>query len=467
MRRTKIIATLGPATDSSEMIGQLIDAGVNVFRLNMSHAPHDWVDRVVLDIRAAAQARQVSVGIMMDTQGPAIRTGDLPAALDLKPGEKFTLTVRGERSEEQHSVDVNYENFIRDISVGDVVLLDNGAIQMKVLTKDGNKVQCEVLTEGTLGSRRHINLPGVKVSLPALTAKDLADVEVGLRSGVDYIALSFVREAKDIRQLKAVVERRQHRPLIIAKIEDQQAVKNLQEIVAEADGVMVARGDLGIEVPYEELPIIQRKIVKTCLRVGKPVIVATHMLESMIDSPMPTRAEVTDVANAVFEQTDAIMLSGETTVGKYPVKCVEVFGRISRRIERSGGANFHEQAELTSPRQKMAKSAVVLANELKADAMVVFTIRGNMARHAAWMRPRHSVIYAMCENWSVVNALALNWGVTPLIASFNHADPEKTIDPALQMLIAKGLLKRGNTIVVISSITVGEQIVDAVQMRVV
>ena len=467
MRRTRIIATLGPATDSSDMIGQLIDAGVNVFRLNMSHATHKWVDRVVLDIRAAAKARHVSVGIMMDTQGPAIRTGDLPAALDLKPGQKFTLTVRGERSEELHSVDVNYENFIRDINVGDVVLLDNGAIQMKVLGKDGNKVECEVLTEGTLGSRRHINLPGVKVSLPALTAKDLADVEVGLRAGVDYIALSFVREAKDIQQLKAVVECAQHRPFIIAKIEDKQAVKNLQEIVAEADAIMVARGDLGIEVPYEELPIIQRKIVKTCLRVGKPVIVATHMLESMIESPMPTRAEVTDVANAVFEQTDAIMLSGETTVGKYPVKCVEVFDRISRRIERSGGANFYEQAELTSSRQKMVKSAVVLANELKADAIVVFTIRGNMARHAAWMRPRHSVIYAMCENWSVANALALNWGVTPLIAPFNHADPEKTIDPALRTLVAKGLLNKGNTIVIISSITVGEQIVDAVQMRVV
>src|SRR5438094_2116808 len=467
MRRTKIIATLGPATDSSEMIGQLIDAGVNVFRLNMSHAPHDWVDRVVLDIRAAAKTRQVSVGIMMDTQGPAIRTGDLPAALDLKPGEKFTLTVRGERSEEQHSVDVNYENFIRDISVGDVVLLDNGAIQMKVLTKEGNKVECEVLTEGTLGSRRHINLPGVKISLPALTAKDLADVEVGLRAGVDYIALSFVREAKDIQQLRAVVERGQHRPFIVAKIEDQQAVKNLQEIVAEADAIMVARGDLGSEVPYEQSPIIQRKIVKTCLRVGKPVIVATHMLESMIDSPMPTRAEVTDVANAIFEQTDAIMLSGETTVGKYPVKCVEVFDRISQRIERSGGANFHEQAELTSPRQKMAKSAVVLANELKADAIVVFTVRGNMARHTAWMRPRNSAIYAVCENGGVANALALNWGVTPMVASFNHADPEMTIDPALQTLIAKGRLQKGNTVVIISSITVGERIADAVQMRVV
>jgi len=467
MRKTRIIATLGPATDSPEMMGQLVDKGVNVFRLNMSHAPHDWVRRVFRDIRAAASERHISVGIMMDTQGPAIRTGDLPAALDLKPGQKFTLTVRGEHSEELHSVDVNYENFVRDIRLGDVVLVDNGAIQMKVLAKDGNKVECEVLTEGTLGSRRHINLPGVKVSLPALTAKDLADVEVGLQLGVDYIALSFVREAKDIQQLKAVVEGGQHRPMIIAKIEDRQAITNLTEIVAEADAIMVARGDLGIELPYEELPIIQRKIVKICLRVGKPVIVATHMLESMIESPMPTRAEVTDVANAVFEQADAIMLSGETTVGKYPLKCVEVFDRIAQRIERSGGANFYDQAELTSPRQKMVKSAVVLANELKADAIVVFTIRGNMARHTAWMRPRNSAIYAVCETWSVANALSVNWGVTALVASFNHADPEKTIDPAVRTLIAKGLLQTGNTIVIISSITVGEQIVDAVQMRVV
>src|SRR6266550_1120308 len=247
MRRTKIIATLGPATDSSEMIGQLIDAGVDVFRLNMSHALHDWVDRVVLDIRAAAKARQVSVGIMMDTQGPAIRTGDLPVALDLKPGEKFTLTVRGERSEEHHSVDVNYENFIRDISVGDVVLLDNGAIQMKVLAKDGNKVECEVLTAGKLGSRRHINLPGVKVSLPALTAKDIKDIKLGLEVGVDFIALSFVREARDLLQLRELFGDRTDRPLVIAKIEDQQAVANLEEIIREADAIMVARGDLGIE----------------------------------------------------------------------------------------------------------------------------------------------------------------------------------------------------------------------------
>src|SRR5216117_1619880 len=458
MRRTKIIATLGPATDSSEMIGQLIDAGVNVFRLNMSHALPAWVDRVVLDIRAAAKARQVAVGVMMDTQGPAIRTGDLPAALDLKPGQKFTLTVRGERSEEQHSVDVNYENFVRDIDLGDVVLLDNGAIQMKVLAKNGNKVECEVLTEGTLGSRRHINLPGVKVSLPALTSKDLGDVEIGLQAGVDYIALSFVREAKDIQQLKAVIERGQHRPLIIAKIEDQQAIKNFSEIVAEADAIMVARGDLGIELPYEELPIIQRKIVKTCLRVGRPVIVATHMLESMIESPMPTRAEVTDVANAVFEQTDAIMLSGETTVGKYPVKCIEVFDRIARRIERSGGANYFDHAQLTTPRQKLVKSAVVLANELRAQALLVFTRHGNMARYTGWMRPRYSQIYALCENKDVAEALTLSWGVAPCLITFDHANPENTIDSALGILVEQGRLRTGNTIVVIGSILVGEQI---------
>src|SRR5437899_891691 len=391
LRQTKIIATLGPATESAEMIGRLIDAGVNLFRLNMSHATHDWTRRVVKDIREAAASRQRFIGVMMDTQGPAIRTGELGVPLDLRPGQKFTLTVRGERSEEERSVDVNYENFVNDINPGDVVLIDNGALQMKVLAKSGNKVECEVLTEGKLGSRRHINLPGVKVSLPALTAKDIADVRLGLELAVDFIALSFVREARDLLQLKELFGQAKPPPQVIAKIEDQQALVNLDAIIRESDALMVARGDLGIEVPYEELPIIQRRIVKACLQHGKPVIVATHMLESMIESPMPTRAEVTDVANAVFEQADAIMLSGETTVGKYPLKCVEVFDRIAQRIERSGGANFYEQADLTSPRQKMVKSAVVLANELKADAIVVFTIRGNMARHAAWMRPRYSV----------------------------------------------------------------------------
>ena len=467
MRKTKIIATLGPATESAEMIGRLVDGGVNVFRLNMSHATHDWVRRLVTDIRAAAAVRHIHVGTMMDTQGPAIRTGDLGMPLDLQPGEKFTLTVRGEHSEEERSVDVNYENFVNDINVGDVVLIDNGAIEMKVLAKDGNKVECEVLTEGKLGSRRHINLPGVKVSLPALTAKDIADVKLGLELGVDFIALSFVREARDLLQLKELFDPNKPRPLVIAKIEDQQAVKNLDSIVAEADGVMVARGDLGIEIPYEELPIVQRRIVKTCLRVGKPVIVATHMLESMIESPMPTRAEVTDVANAVFEQADAIMLSGETTVGKYPLKCIEVFDRIAERTERSGGAHYFEQAELASRRQKLVKSAVVLANELKAAAILVITRTGNMARYVAWLRPRHSKIYGLCARTEVAGGLTLSWGVTPFVVPFDLINPENTIEAALTALVEQRQLEKGNTVVIVGSILVGDQIVDAVQMRVV
>jgi pyruvate kinase len=467
MRKTKIIATLGPATDSAEMIGRLIDAGVNIVRLNMSHAPHAWVRRVVPDIRAAATEREKFIGIMMDTQGPAIRTGELRVPLDLQPGQKFTLTVRGEKSEEVRSVDVNYENFINDINEGDVVLIDNGAIQMKVLGKSGNKVECEVLTEGKLGSRRHINLPGVKVSLPALTAKDMADVQLGLELGVDFIALSFVREPRDLLQLRELFPAGKRHPLIIAKIEDQQAIANLDGIVREADALMVARGDLGIEVPYEELPIIQRRIVKTCQQHGKPVIVATHMLESMIESPMPTRAEVTDVANAVFEQADAIMLSGETTVGKYPLKCLEVFDKIACRIERSGGANYVEHAQLTSPRQKLVKSAVIMANELRAEAILVFTMRGNMARHTGWMRPRYSQIYALCENGHVAEALSINWGVNAYVISFDHDDPEQTIERALETLLEQKRLQSGNTVVIISSISAGEQIVDAVQMRVV
>jgi pyruvate kinase len=465
MRKTKIIATLGPATESPDMIAKLIDAGMNIARLNMSHADHAWIRNIAAVIRGAARARGVHVGLLMDTQGPAIRTGDLKAALDLKPGQKFTLTVRGEKSEEERSVDVNYENFVNDISVGDIVLIDNGEIEMKVLEKFKNKIECEVLTPGKLGSRRHINLPGVKVSLPALTAKDLADIAIGLDIGVDYIALSFVREAKDLRQLKAVVSHADKKPMIIAKIEDQQAVKNLNEIINEADGVMVARGDLGIECPYEELPIIQRKAVKRCLHLGKPVIVATHMLESMIENPMPTRAEITDVANAVFEQSDAIMLSGETTVGKYPLKCLEVFDRISQRIERSGGAGFHEHAELTTPRQKMMKSAVVMANELKATALIVFTLQGNMARYAAWMRPQSSIVFAVCNNDDVAQSLTLSWGVIPIVLPFTHREPSANIDAALDLLKEKKYLQEGQSVVIVSSITSGEQVVDAVQMR--
>jgi pyruvate kinase len=308
-------------------------------------------------------------------------------------------------------------------------------------------------------------LPGVKVSLPALTAKDIKDVKLGLELGVDFIALSFVREARDLLQLREMFEEGKPHPFVIAKIEDQEAIKNLESIVREADGIMVARGDLGIEIPYYELPIVQRRIVKTCLRIGRPVIVATHMLESMITSPMPTRAEVTDVSNAVFEEADAIMLSGETTVGKYPLKCIEVFDKIATRIERSGSAQFHDAAELINARQKLVKSAVVMANELKAAAIISFTRHGHMARYASWMRPRYSPVYAMCDNERSANELTLSWGVTPFVMEFDFINPQNTIEIGLKSLVELGRLNRGDTVVIIGAISVGTEIVDAVQMR--
>src|SRR5687767_14123168 len=364
MRKTKIISTLGPATERPELLREMISAGVNVFRLNMSHATHDWVRAIVPQIRQIAGELDTVVGVLMDTQGPAIRTGDLPAKLDLKPGDTFDFTIRGERSEEVYSVGVNYDGLIDDISVGDTVLVDNGVIHVRVIEKRGARIRCQVMTEGTLGNRRHLNLPGVKVNLPPLTAKDHADIAVGAELGVDFLALSFCREANDIEMLRAVLREHQSSARIVAKIEDQLAVKNINEIIRATDLVMVARGDLGIECPMEDLPIIQRRIVKRCITMGVPVIVATHMLESMITNPVPTRAEVTDVANAVYEEADAIMLSGESSIGKYPVKCVQVLVRIAERLERSGGLGLAAGAILENDRQKTVRSAVTLANSL-------------------------------------------------------------------------------------------------------
>jgi len=379
MRKTKIICTLGPASDSDVVIGDLILAGTNIFRLNMSHARHDWVRDVVKRIRRIAGGLQANCGILLDTQGPAIRTGDLSAKLNLKPGDIFEFTVRGAKSEEQFSVDVNYDGLVDDIHVGDVVLVDNGVIHMKVLEKNANRVKCQLLTEGDLGSRRHINLPGVKVNLPPLTAKDLEDIELGVEVGVDFVALSFCREASDILELKRVLRNLGSNARTVAKIEDQNAVRYIKDIVRAADSIMVARGDLGIECKMEELPIIQRRIIKECIQFGRPVIVATHMLESMITNPIPTRAEITDVANAVFEQADAVMLSGETAQGKYPVECVKVLDRVARRIALSGGAGYANDAILATQRQKTIRSAVMLANSIEDAKLVVFTRTGEMA----------------------------------------------------------------------------------------
>ncbi|MFV0337682.1 MAG: pyruvate kinase [Chthoniobacterales bacterium] len=464
MKKTKIICTLGPATESIDVLESLIREGADIFRLNMSHARHDWVREIVKKIRKSSDKVGRPVGILMDTQGPAIRTGDLPATINLKPGDKLDFTVRGAKSEELYSVDVNYDGLINDIHEGDTVLVDNGVIHLKVLKKRNNTIHCEVLTPGALGSRRHINLPGVKVNLPPLTEKDLADINVGIEVGIDFFALSFCREASDIEMLIRVLREKGSDAKAIAKIEDQHAVKYIHRIIKAADGVMIARGDLGIECPMEELPIIQRRIVKHCIRYSKPVIVATHMLESMITNPVPTRAEITDVANAIYEQADAIMLSGETTVGKYPIECVKIFVRVAERIERSGGAEFAEQVELNDIRQKTIRSGLVLANSLDDAKIVVFTRIGIMANFTSNLRPRHAPIFAFTPSERVVRQLTLNRAVHPIQMCFSE-HPEKTVAAAEEHLKKAGLVKAGDPIVILSDILGRDTRFDSIQLR--
>ncbi|HSI82695.1 MAG: pyruvate kinase [Candidatus Methylacidiphilales bacterium] len=468
VRKTKIIATLGPATESPEMLRKMMETGVNIFRLNMSHGKHEWVREIVPRIREIAESLNLNIGILMDTQGPAIRTGDLPTKLDLKVGDIFTFTVRGVKSEEEYSVDTNYDDLIGSLNIGDTVLVDNGVIHMKVLSKEtGRKLVCEVLTPGVMGNRRHINLPGIKVNLPALTEKDLGDVAVGVEMGVDYLALSFVREPDDIKLLRSVLtELGAPEIRIVAKIEDQTAVRNINEIIEQTDAIMVARGDLGIEVPYEELPIIQRRIVKACLKSVKPVIVATHMLESMISNPGPTRAEITDIANAVYEQADAIMLSGETTTGQYPLACVSIMDRIASRIERSGSSVAPAGIVLGTDAERVAASAVHMANEVRAEGICVFTRRGNIAAITAGLRPMFSTVFAFAPTKSLCHRLSLNHGVIAHQVDF-HSSPDMNILSAEQKLKDRGLAKAGDKIIVVSDLIVADQFIQSVHLRII
>jgi pyruvate kinase len=464
VRKTKIICTLGPASKSSETLRQMMSAGADVFRLNMSHAEHAWVREIVPRLRQIAAENHRPVAILLDTQGPAIRTGQLKTNLELKPGDIFEFTVHGAKSEEEYSVDVNYDGLIDDISVGDTVLVDNGVIRLLVLEKKRNRIRCKVLTPGSLGSRRHINLPGVRVNLPPLTAKDIEDVTLGAELAVDFVALSFARQVSDLEELRRLVKKLGSPAQIIAKIEDQSAVRQIDDMIDAADAVMIARGDLGIEIPMEELPIIQRRIVKRCLRMGKPVIVATHMLESMIENPVPTRAEITDVANAVFEQADAIMLSGETTTGRYPVECVKVFDRVARRLERSGGAGYAADALLEDNRQKTVAAAVVLANSLDRAKIVVFTHHGTMAQYVSNMRPEHAPIFAFTSSERVYRQLVLSWGTYPILIGFTD-DPKQTVDAALKHLHELKLTEPNDNLVILTDMVASGLKVDSIQLR--
>ena len=464
MRKTKIICTLGPASDDSAIIKGMIEAGTDIFRLNMSHARHEWVRDIVPRTRALARDSGREIAFLLDTQGPAIRTGNLEHDLVLAVGDILEITVRDAPAIETNSITVNYDDLIDDLSVGDILLLDNGLVQARVLSKSEDRLRCSVLNAGILGSRRHINLPGVHVKLPALTEKDLADVALGVELEVEFVALSFARRKEDLEELRKVLRGQGSKAVVVAKIESQSAVRDLDDMICAADAILIARGDLGIECPMEDLPIIQRRIVKNCLRLGRPVIVATQMLESMINHPIPTRAEITDVANAVFEQTDAIMLTGETTSGRYPVECVQVLNRVAVRIERSGGAGYGKDAILEDSRQKTVAAAVALADSLTRAKILVFTRHGTMARYVSNLRPERAPIFAVASSAQICRQLALCWGVIPLHIDFTD-DPNATIEAAEKYLRQKKLISPNDNLVVISDVRAGEALVDCVQLR--
>jgi pyruvate kinase len=450
-RKSKIIITLGPATESAEMIGKLIDAGTNVFRLNMSHAKHEWAAEMTRRVRLAAADRAAHIAVLFDLTGPSIRTGDLEKPYDLQEGDVVEFRKAGSTAALPISTTVNYDGLMGDVAVGNTLVVDNGALLMRIDTVAADRILCYVKTPGPLGSRRHINLPGVRLNLPALTPKDHQDLALAVECGADYIAGSFVRDAAHVTELRAAVIALEGEAQIIAKIEDQEAIRNLDAIIHEADVIMVARGDLGTEVEFEELPILQRRIVKRCHELSTRVIVATQLLESMITQPTPTRAEVTDVMNAAYEEADCLMLSGETSVGRYPERCVEALVRISTRIERSGGHNFGHAVVLQDERQKVARAAVTLADSLPDARLVVLTRRGVLANHVAMLRPRTSGFYAFTPKESVCRQLALSRSVRAFQLAF-ASNIEETIARVSQRLLSENLVRPGTPIVIVSDI---------------
>ena len=408
--RSKIICTIGPATNNLSSLKKLHRAGMNVVRINMSHATHESAKDIINKVNQINNTKDImssSIAILLDTQGPEIRTGDTSLPIELNVGDKVTLTVRDEIDVETSSIKVNYKGLIHSVAVGSRISVDNGLINFKVLSKESETLLCKVIHGGKLGSKRHVNLPGVRVDMPSVTPKDLKDIEFGIKMGVDFIAASFVRNSEDLENLKNVLIKKKSQAKIIAKIENQEGLDNINAICKSAWGVMVARGDLGIETSLTDLPNIQRKIMYACAKWGKRSIVATHLLESMIENPTPTRAEVTDIANAVYEGADALMLSGETSIGKYPVDCVKFIKSISSKTEKFKTLGYEKNLVTNSDWESIAVAAKNLAESTNADGIIAVTRTGDTANYISNAKPSGIPIFTFTNNKITQKQLSL------------------------------------------------------------
>ena len=457
MKNTKIVATIGPASESEEVLRTLFREGVNVARLNFSHGSHEEHKIKIDRIKKLRREMDLPIGIMLDTKGPEIRLGDVDGEVILEIGDEFILTSEDLMGNKKIA-SISYKTLYKDVKVGDKILIDDGLVELLVKAIDGEKIITEVENSGPISSHKGVNVPGVDIKLPALTERDILDIKFGIEEDVDFIAASFIRSREDVLAIRKVLEEeKDFTTKIISKIESQKAVELIDEIIEVSDGIMVARGDLGVEIETEAVPIVQKKIIKKCNIAGKTVITATQMLDSMIRNPRPTRAETNDVANAVLDGTSAVMLSGETASGKYPERAVVTMRKICEYTESTVDHNEILENRIkdveNSMTDSMGRSACVIARDLHANAIITATTSGNTSRAIAKFRQETPII-ASTPFEKIKNQLSLVWGVRP-VKVLNFKDTDNLIDASMEVAVKKGFLKSGDLVVLTAGVPTG------------
>lgn len=458
MRKTKIVCTIGPASESLDRLKQLLEAGMNVARLNFSHGDYEEHGNRIKNIRQAMKETGKTCAILLDTKGPEIRTGVLKEeSIELVEGETIVLTTE-EILGDKNRISVTYKNLPNDVHVGSTILIDDGLVGLTVTDIRGTEIECRIVNGGVIKSKKGVNVPGVSISLPGITEKDQNDILFGIEQGIDFIAASFVRKAADVLEIRELLEKHNATHIqIISKIENQEGVDNLDEILEVSDGLMVARGDLGVEIPAEEVPLVQKMMIKKCNMAGKPVITATQMLDSMQRNPRPTRAEASDVANAIIDGTDAIMLSGETAAGKYPIESVKTMARIAERTEAS--LEYREifikqaQAQQLTVTEVISQAVANAAIDLNANAIITSTETGYTARMISKYRPKAPII-AVTPNEQMIRRMSLYWGVVPVLGNkANNTD--EMFEQAINVAKQKGYIQLGDLVVITAGVPVG------------
>lgn len=454
LRKTNIIGTIGPASDSEEMFTKLVQAGLNVARINFSHGGYEENAEKIATIKRVREKLNKPVALLLDTKGPEIRTGKLESGdekVTIEEGQEFTF-VHDDILGNNTKTTISYKDLYKDVKPGAKILVDDGAIEFEVISVEGKDIKCKAINTAKLGSRKTMNVPGLKLNLPALAQKDIDDITNGIKAGFDFIAASFVRRASDVQAIRELLDNNGGKHVkIISKIESQEGIDNFEEILELSDGIMVARGDMGVEIPMEQVPIVQKHFIKRCNQVGKPVVTATQMLESMTSSPRPTRAEVSDVANAVYDVTSCIMLSGECAMGKYPVECVETMVKISKSIESTVNywKRFNKKDFKTIDSEDLerniAYTTCVTAEQLKADAIVAYTHKGDSVRYIAGMGPG-CPIFAITDNEVTFYQLSVAWNVMPILIK-DGKTIEDTIQKGIEELEKSSMLEKGDKIV--------------------